>query len=86
MLRKLLEQTPTTFAEDLHYLNKKYEELFYKWMLQLQWVLMGIYLLALSVFCKVTFYLLLLGTVKLFMWRIQFLIGGLTGGGDEKKT
>ncbi|XP_018425654.1 PREDICTED: origin recognition complex subunit 2 [Nanorana parkeri] len=34
-LRKLLEQTSTTFADDLHYLNKKYEVLFYKWMLQL---------------------------------------------------
>ncbi|CAI9621526.1 unnamed protein product [Staurois parvus] len=34
-LRKLLEQTSTTFADDLYYLNKKYEELFYKWMLQL---------------------------------------------------
>ncbi|XP_072274828.1 origin recognition complex subunit 2 [Pyxicephalus adspersus] len=34
-LRKLLDQTPTTFSDDLHYLNKKYEALFYKWMLQL---------------------------------------------------
>ncbi|XP_040213135.1 origin recognition complex subunit 2 [Rana temporaria] len=34
-LRKLLDQTPSTFAADLRYLNKKYEELFYKWMLQL---------------------------------------------------
>ncbi|KAM5152879.1 origin recognition complex subunit 2 isoform 2-T2 [Mantella aurantiaca] len=34
-LRKLLDQTPTTFKDDLCYLNKKYEGLFNKWMLQL---------------------------------------------------
>ncbi|KAM9305221.1 origin recognition complex subunit 2 [Gastrophryne carolinensis] len=34
-LRKLLDQAPTAFSRDLESLNKKYEALFYKWMLQL---------------------------------------------------
>ncbi|KAM4697461.1 origin recognition complex subunit 2 [Rhinophrynus dorsalis] len=34
-LRKLLDQSPSAFADELHSLNEKHESLFYKWMLQL---------------------------------------------------
>ncbi|XP_063788925.1 origin recognition complex subunit 2 [Pseudophryne corroboree] len=34
-LRKLLDQYPSAFADDLRSLNDKHEALFYKWMLQL---------------------------------------------------
>nr|Q91628.1 RecName: Full=Origin recognition complex subunit 2; Short=xORC2 [Xenopus laevis]AAA96391.1 XORC2 [Xenopus laevis]prf//2204391A orc-2-related protein [Xenopus laevis] len=34
-LRKLLDQTPSAFADELHRISKKHEALFYKWMLQL---------------------------------------------------
>ncbi|XP_040295943.1 origin recognition complex subunit 2-like isoform X2 [Bufo bufo] len=34
-LRKLLVQSPSVFANDLHNLNEKHEAFFYKWMLQL---------------------------------------------------
>ncbi|CAN2389159.1 DNA replication origin binding [Pristimantis euphronides] len=34
-LRKLLDQSPSTFAADLQHLTEEHEGLFYKWMLQL---------------------------------------------------